>query len=206
MNNETWKHGIFTYKVEHGTKWLLVFQHSTKNGFFTQEKASFNLQKGKFSILKWISNFHYIKRYNSSFEFLLEYPEDFPNKSNRWLQSVNPLDETDYNTTTSGSLFYAEGFSKYWLDFSNRFGGLLRSHSGLCLLDGELGYWNWWYAIGDWRGQYVDKTPGPHDITVTSVYLWIRISSPYYNTCKQQRNLVNTANYFLFLFIIYPQK
>ena len=99
MNNEAWTHGMFTYRVAYGTKWLLLLNHSTKFGFFEKEKADFNLQKGKFSIIKLISNTHYIKRYNSSFELLFEYPEDFPNKYNRWLQSVNPLDLTDYNTT-----------------------------------------------------------------------------------------------------------
>ena len=201
MNAEVWSHKIFTYKIEHGTKWLLLFQHYPKNGFFTRQNAAFNLQKGKFSIVNLIGNTHYVKRYNSSFEFLLEYPNEYPNQYNRWIQDINPLDKYDKNATNPETDYKVPGFWPIHLNFTD-FGGLLRSHSYSSLLDGKIGEIYWWYAIGDWTGRYSPNTAGPTGTGVSAVYLWIRVSSPYYPTCVNHFTFSLLRRYFLFFSII----
>ena len=182
-----------TFKVAHGALWQLIFQHNTSCGYFTKENAEFNVEEGRFNFIKYIDSRKYVNRYNSSYEFLLEYPVEFPNQYNRWIQLVNPLEIDEESGLSS-----VPGFSPDHIDFPNLFGGLAKSNSGSCLLDGELGTKNWCYAIGDWNGYYSPRTPGPHPDRVKSIYLWIRvIDNETINNTKLQSLFFLLSSFFL---------
>ena len=202
---EEWNRGIYQYKTEFDTQWMLIFQHNTSKGFFKNEgDAKLSLQKERFSIIDRISNDYYVHRYSTNYEFLLEYPVDFPGEYNRWNQTNNPLDKMDYNSTSE---ITATGFNSIHCDWPNYFGGLMKSHSGKTLLDGRTGSWYWNYAIGDYSKEYSEKTPGPCQensgtLLVTFVNLWIRISSPFLPDSKCKRRKLRTKLLFSTAFII----
>ena len=190
MTGDIWIVHELTYKIQFGTKWLLVFQHNISYGTFTNSTASLNFKKGKFSYSSRISNPHYVKRFNENYEFLLEYPVEFPDGYNRWIQTKDPLSETDRNETG----LQASGFKPVNLSWDYAFGGLMRTSHGSSLLDGQTGSWYWNYAIGHISSQYIfdeKKSPRPllrddnetHAIHVSSIYLWLRIYSPMCNFC-----------------------
>ena len=193
MSDEVWQNCGLTYKISHDTKWLLIFQHNASRGAFTRETAEFNLEKGKFSYLSRISDTRYVKRFNDSYEFLLEYPAQFQDEYNRWIQSKDPLSEWDNNIT--GTI--ANGFSPVHLDWPANFGGLMRNNYNTSLLNGQTGNWKWNYAIGDWSDEFIqnNETPGPtfqdgdkYSVKrVTVVFLWIRIKSIVCNVCTRMR-------------------
>ena len=195
LGEDKWQIGKLTYKYALDKQWLLIFQHNTSYGIFSKTTAEFNLQKGKFSYLSRISDPLYVKRFNESYEFLLEYPVEFPNQYNHWIQSCDPLSEWDRDQTG----FTAPNYEPVNVSWSIGFGGLLRNHYGMSLLDGKTGSWNWNYAIGDWSIQYIlsnGKTPGPHGELVSSVYLWIRIKFPMCEIYTQVTR--SSLNYILF--------
>ena len=208
MAAEVWNCGKFTYKVQFNTKWMLIFQHNTSKGIFSQKTAELNFEKGKFSYLSRISDPTYVKRFDQNYEFLLEYPVEFSGQFNHWFQSKDPLSEWDKNETG----VKATGFEEINLSWKTEFGGLMRNHYKTSLLDGQTGTWNWNYAIGDWDPYYIvdgdHKTPGIVEedqiyIHVSSIYLWIRIASPICQFCTQMKK----SQYSLFssfLFIILP--
>ena len=206
--NQTWKTGIYQYKVEHNALWLLAFQHNTALGPFNSQNVKYHLQPGKFSILSRISNSHYVKRFNESYEFLLEYPNEFQGEYNRWLQNKDPDLEQDEDNTH----IKADGFTPIALSWSYGFGGLMKSVWPASYLDGQTGSKHWFYAIGDLSDQYYPNTPGPfteqngqiNGHNVSCVKLWIRISKP--NDICQTKPLnfpkIYYQNLFYFLFII----
>ena len=182
MSSEEWKNCGLTYKVAHNTKWLLIFHHEVTEGKFSPQTAAFNLQKGKFSYIARISDKNYVKRFNESYEFLLEYPKERPNEYNRWIQANDPMTEWDSNISETK----ATGFSPVSLSWNDCFGGLMRNHCNSSLLNGQTGDDRWNFAIGDWSSSFIDNegvTPGPilnrienggYDYNyqrVTSVYL-----------------------------------
>ena len=196
MTEEKWKNCGLTYKIAHSTKWLLIFHHEVSEGKFSKDNAAFNLQKNKFSYISRISDYHYVNRFNESYEFLLEYPKEFPGEYNRWIQDKDPMSEWDSNITGTN----ATGFSPVSLSWKDRFGGLMRNHIDRSLLNGQTGVWFWNYAIGHISSQYISdehKSPGPIYIKgneqihhhVSSIYLWLRISSPVCNLCTHYRKL-----------------
>ena len=209
MPGEVWRCGQLTYKVQFDTKWLLVFQHNTSYGAFTRSTALLNFGKGKFSYLSRISDPHYVKRYNESYEFLLEYPIELPGGYNHWIQAKDPLSEADRNKTG----LTATDFKPVNLSWGDGFGGLMSTSHSACLLDGQTGIWNWNYAIGHISSQYISdekKSPGPiirqgsevEYIFVTSIYLWLRISSPTCILCTQCRKLPHSIFQSCFFILI----
>ena len=73
----------YQYKYQYGCYWLRVFHHKSLDGsvIFDENEAKNCDLENKFSILDEIS-LH--MRYNDKYEFLLEYPLDYPNKYIRW--------------------------------------------------------------------------------------------------------------------------
>ena len=151
MSGEIWNCGKHTYKVQFDTKWMLIFQHNTSYGPFTELTAPLCFQKGKISYLARISDNNYVKRYDANYEFLLEYPDEFPGEYNHWIQTKDPLSESGRNE----SGLTATGFQPVNLSWSYMFGGLMLNHYKTSLLDGQTGTWNWNYAIGDWSLAYI---------------------------------------------------
>ena len=204
---DEWKTGIYSYKICLDTLWLLVFHHETSAGFFAnKEQTMYSTDENKFSILSLLSNTNHIKRYNESFEFLLEYPKEVPGKYNRWLQSFDPLTLSEVDQSE------APGFTPIHLDWTTLFKGLLLSSANSSLLDGCVGNDYWWYAIGDYKGiEYGNNTPGPlfpsttpevdfERIEVSEVSLWIRIS-PILKKCTYY-NQYNIRTIWSFLIIL----
>ena len=198
---EEWNRGIYRYKIEFNTNWMLIFQHNVSKGYFKNiDDAKLSLQKEKFSILSRISNDYFVHRFNSTYEFLLEYSIDFEGEYNRWSQTYDPLFEEDNDTNPE---FTATGFNPIDCKWTHKFGGLVKSTSNHSLLDGYTGSNYWVYGIGDFRGRYSPLTPGPfinetNYVNVAFINLWIRISSPFLPeyTCgnrKPRNNLLIIA-------------
>ena len=192
---EHWRYGVFEYKIVNGSLWMLIFQHNTTHGYFENRKdAEFKLHYGKFSLLSKLSDSRYVKRYNESFEFLLEYPDNYTDLSNHWLQAVDPFLHGWSETTDK----YAPGFVDLGLQIKSSFYGLMKQETEQkSLIDGAYSsIWDW--AIGDYCREYFPLTPGPPFIRVSSVYLWIKVLQPYIikMTCK-----VSPRSYFFISFI-----
>ena len=193
-----WRDGIFEYKVDKDSLWMLVFEHNTTtHGFFSSKKdAEFKLERGKFSLISKLSDDSYVHRFNSSYEFLLEYPNNFTGLSNHWLQSVDPFlhpwPENDDN-------LYAPGFVPFGLEINSTFFGLMKDEYPVkALIDGRSND-NWHYAIGDYCKQYEPLTPGPIGTYVSSVYLWIKVRQPFFHrrTCKSSNYSISFYLSFL---------
>ena len=210
MPDEIWKNCGLIYKIAHETKWLLIFHHEASTGKFTMETAAFNLEKNKFSYISRISNPRYVKRFNDSYEFLLEYPNEFQGEYNRWLQDKDPT--TEWDNGIDG--IQASGFSPIFLNWKDNFGGLMRDSSNSALLNGQTKSVNWNYAIGDCSNEYISSgvTPGITEnidskgnyktTRVTSVYLWIRVGSIVCNLCTKIRKYpFITRNMFISIFL-----
>lgn len=185
------KEGWRIVRTDHDVLWLLVYNLTTKFGHFNDKNhAGFSFDEGKFSIVSKLSNRKYVNRFNDSFEFLLEYPNEHPNKYNHWLQRKDPLNDKQIIDVSKT----ATGYSPVHIDFSAcGWGGLMKGTEANSLIDGNIGTGYWNYAIGDFYDDGSGKTPGPgggHD--VTKVYLWIRISSRNcFITFNQKRTFIN---------------
>jgi hypothetical protein len=173
---ETWKSSYRTFKIDHGVMWLKVYDLNATNGKFTKEEAYFCLNKNKFSLLSHLGDSKLIKRYNSSYEFLLEYPENYEGEYNRWLQEKNPFDDIETYESTQ-----ATGYVPIHISWSSyKWGGLMKDSNERSLLNGEIGRWNWHYAIGDYTYlDYANSTPGPGHSCSRAV-LWIRVNAEKY--------------------------
>ena len=187
LNNITFKH-------DHNAMWVLLLHHiSTKGDFFTPDNVKDITSENLYSRLKYLENY----RFNSQFEFLLEYPQ--LSGYNRWIQTSNPC--------TDG--YDVKGFQEIDLTWKDIFSGLvLSSDSEYSFLDGNEGLKinNWCFAIGsfqEWQTFPGKKSiPGPFSAAVqpdhellTEVKLWVRF---FQNTCAP-RFLFHRI-YFLFLY------
>lgn len=189
----TLKRSFLTYKIDHGAAWLLVFRHRTSYKFFDNKtQAEFNLEENLFSIISFLSDSVVVRRYtNDCYEFLLEYPDDYPGEYNRWKQSKNPM--FDLETSDDGKK-NATGYHEVHIDWDSMYwGGLMKSSAGQTLLDGSTYHYYWHYAIGDISKDFGQKTPGPEK-TVSFVQLWIRIKTATGNKMKRE------SPFFLFIF------
>ena len=169
---------------KYNARWLQVFHHNTNNNtvwFKNEAEASHCNSIYKFSILDQLE---YFRNKDGNFEFLLEYPIDFPNKYNRWIQSDNPA-TTIENNTSSGSP--ATGYTAIHIDWADHFwGGLLKSSPGdsnpaRTLIDGSTNHGNWYYSIGCYnnvKNDWENSMPGPNNSSTNSmseVNLYVRI-------------------------------
>ena len=186
-------------KMEHDALWLLVFNHSTSFGFFkSKEHAGLSFDEGLFSIMSRISRRTYVNRYNKSYEFLLEYPNEYKGQYNHWIQSKDPLKDPEIE----GVVEKAAGYSPIHIDWNDNSWGGLKKGLGFALIDGcGNGGFEWYYGIGDFHGQYKDKTAGQYAGDVTLVNLWLRISlKPYIVTQRKQRTSMNR---FLLVYLFF---
>ena len=176
------KIGFKTFKNDYDAYWLKVYDFSPKFGKFLKDETSFCLNKNKFSIFSLLKNKNVVHRFNETYEFLLEYPLEYPGKYNRWTQSKDPLDYADFNNSGYANV---SGYTPMHIDWAG-FGGLMRSYSGQCLIDGNIGSWHWDFAFGDYSTGYAGQTPGPSCVRVNQSILWIRIDPLQYfvKTCR----------------------
>lgn len=161
--NEDVENSGATIVDKYGAEWLEVFYHNNKSGtilFANEQEALHTNSQYKFSILDQLENF---RGTDNKFEFLLEYPDDFPNEYNRWKQTDNPVTVSE---VIGGDPYKAVGYEAIHIDWDfnridssicNTFSGLLRSSrsSTHTLIDGSIGHSNWHTAIGamsSWNG------------------------------------------------------
>lgn len=161
--NEDVENSGATIVDKYGAEWLEVFYHNNKSGtilFANEQEALHTNSQYKFSILDQLENF---RGTDNKFEFLLEYPDDFPNEYNRWKQTDNPVTVSE---VIGGDPYKAVGYEAVHIDWDsnridssvcNTFSGLLRSSrsSTYTLIDGSIGHGNWHTAIGamsSWNG------------------------------------------------------
>lgn len=161
--NEDVENSGATIVDKYGAEWLEVFYHNNKSGtilFANETEALHTNSQYKFSILDQLENF---RGTDNKFEFLLEYPDDFPNEYNRWKQTDNPVTVSE---VIGGDPYKAAGYESVHIDWDsnrtdssicNTFSGLLRSSrsSTYTLIDGSIGHGNWHTAIGamsSWNG------------------------------------------------------
>ena len=170
-----------------GAIWAEVFYHNTNNNSVwfkdTQEALHTNSQY-KFSVLDHLEEF---RGEDGKFEFLLEYPVEFPGEYNRWKQTDNPIkiedDRTDVDYVNN---LYVNGYEPIHIDWQdNRWSGLIKNNNtNDSLLDGTIGK-NWFYAVGSyraWNGSGVTGIPGPYlnnsaGSATTEVRLYCRIDN-----------------------------
>ena len=186
----------YQFKIDHGVTWLLVFYHNASNDiiFTSSDEARNCNNEEKFSILNEIDN---RMRIDNAYEFLLEYPKDYPGQYNRWTQNWNPLESNTRNE---------EGFHFIHLGWENYlFEGLAlscTSTSSCCttLLDGTSDE-TWWYSIG--MCSFCDtnyglkKPPGPNSQAANEIVLWLRIRK----NCKCSCNLYSNKGPLILCFI-----
>ena len=172
----------YNYKYAHGAEWLLIFFHNAtdKTLFKDPEEASNCNTQNKFSILNELSPF---MKFSGQYEFLLEYPKDYPNDYIRWSQSKLPLDDIEKENVNESIGFNPISVPSYPLAFT----GLVKTNlsikisGGDCLatlLDGNPGTNLWHYSIGMYSTcdfYYGDDQPPGPDCGVSEIYLWIRV-------------------------------
>ena len=161
--------------------WLLVFRHSTRKtvSFFTKETAMFNNEEDKFSIIGMINSTF---KYDSKYEFLLEYPET--NEYCIWRQSLSPIEHAEDNNP-------AEGFEPIRLIPNGfTFRGLQKSAYSTTLIDGDSRSSYWMYAIGAGDSVYRPSFPcyNRSKPSCKEVNLFIRIRSSLTCKCKSMRS------------------
>lgn len=182
--------------------WLLVYNLTTKFGHFSNKThAGFSFEEGKFSIMSELSNRKYVNRYNESYEFLLEYPNEHANKYNHWIQSKDPLQDKQ----VIGVSKTATGYSPIHIDFDTcGWGGLMKGTEEYSLVDGNIGTQYWNFAIGDFYENNSGKTPGPSGgQDVTKVCLWIRIASrKCFITINKKRTIINNCIFILIALVL----
>ena len=171
-NVQVFVNGRYTVKFQYDELWLLIHHHDSEFGglFNDENEARFCLNESKFSIL---SELRKLPKIDGKYEFLLEYPRDYPDQYNRWNQSYNPLyDEIeDYNSEQ-----YAVGYEKIHIGLSGTTFSGLKHRKNSALLSGNCINNNWHYAIGAYDKQYINSFPGPlGDPLVSEVYLWVKI-------------------------------
>ena len=171
-----------------GAIWAEVFYHNTNNNsvwFKDAQEALHTNSQYKFSVLDHLEEF---RGEDGKFEFLLEYPVEFPGEYNRWKQTDNPIkiedDRTDVDYVNN---LYVNGYEPIHIDWQdNRWSGLIKNNNtNDSLLDGTIGK-NWFYAVGDYRawvngdgstgipGPYLDNASGA---ATTEVRLYCRIDN-----------------------------
>lgn len=159
--------------------WARVFYHNNKSGtvlFSSYTEAQNCSDPNKYSRLYLLDQF---KGSNGKYEFMLTYPQEYPNKYNRWIQKNNPCKE--FVTQTSDGAGTAEGYAAVTVPWtSNYWGGLTRQNStesskSGCYLSGSVGHGNWFYAIGAYEA-WSGAIPGP-GAAIQEVELWVRIDT-----------------------------
>ena len=154
-----------------GARWVQIFYHNIRQGAKVWSSMEQLLYKtddpDMYSLLKFIPLF----RKDSTFEFLMEWPEK-PGYYNRWKQSSNP--------TETGSV---TGYTAIHIDGDRSWSGLgLTDATTDTFIDGNGSTGNWWFSIGSKAPYSTNKGIPCCDSTNTAlkqftgqqIRLWIR--------------------------------
>lgn len=189
---------------KYGAQWLEVFYHNNHSGtalFSNKEEAMHTIgNKDKYSILDCLEQY---RGKDNKFEFLLEYPIDFPNTYNRWKQTDNPAEVKETNIIdeigggggldTSTVFPNAKGYEPIHIDMDGnsgnqqRWGGLLLSSRPETLIDGSVGSDHWWWSIGSMVSYTEEGKTGipaiefsnniDHAVCQNDIHLYVRIDN-----------------------------
>lgn len=167
---------LYTYKTDHGVKWLKIFHQKYPQFFSKSEDALFSTEDGLFSIINLIDKRYKIHGY---YEFLLEYPGK--KGYNRWIQSEYPLDVHLAEGST-----YVKGFEAINISWeqsissdigNHRFLGLgLSDFPQFTLLDGIADFW--YFPIGQSQTKHCGKgylVGYEYCQPTEAVILWLRV-------------------------------
>ena len=166
-------------KYFEGAAWIKIFEHNNHAGtvlFTSVDEALHSETLDKYSRFYLLD---YFKNVNDKYEFLLQYPDNYTDKYNRWIQNLNPCNE--YITPTSSGT-PADGYTAIHIDWtSNYWGGLTRQNSSatsnyLTYLSGSTGHSNYWFAVAAFSA-YQGGIPGPGVVVTGRTQLWVRIDN-----------------------------
>ena len=179
--------------------WAKVFDHNVNGGntvFNSIDEVKNCNTTNKYSRLYLLDSF---KTKDGKIEFLLEYPDDVPNKYNRWKQTNNPFNEYMGSGTRP-----VTGYEAVHIDWSGSYWGGLERHLedptsfNEAYLDGSVGHTNWYFAIG-LKSKYGTGSPGPSGMSSIAgrIWLWVRIDTlPDENICRLTKNNCLVASDF----------
>ena len=163
----------YKFKTRDGVNFVQIFHHNCRNNeFFTTSSAKLCFKTNTFSVISLIDDdFRFGS--NSSFEFLLEYPELTEEGCSlyHWYQTTSLLSEVQ-----STGYHHLEGPTFSGLSLSTDL-----SHTLIDGSPGEPGHW--WFSLGEKRvfGDEVKGIPGPvcqgNYIVVKELSLWIRFDN-----------------------------
>lgn len=186
-------------KYFEGAEWAKIFEHNNQAGtirFTTLAECLHSETVDKYSRFYLLD---YFKNINNKYEFLLQYPDSFTDKYNRWIQNNNPCNE--YVERTSSGDGKAEGYTAIHIDWSGSYwGGLTRRNSSEtainnCYLCGSVGHSNWWFAIAATQF-YQGGIPGPGVVVTGRTQVWVRIDDLPEETKCQIAKFCIVANDF----------
>lgn len=145
-------------KQEDGKTWARVLYQDISNNtnYFTSANMGSVNQAGLYSCLSQLEKF---RGSDGKFEFMLDYPDAtgvFAGAKNVWKQTVNPFDST--STTNQGakadSYPNVDGFQNIRMDMPGYAGHGLEYNGNNCVLDGTVGFGNWWLCVGIMNESY----------------------------------------------------
>lgn len=193
-----------------GATWARVLYQDISNNtnYFTSSNYLDVNRHGLFSALGRLDDF----KTGDKFEFLLRYPDSygiFAGAYNRWRQTTNPLNQLTNGGSSAGPHSDAIGYEPIHIDMPGYAGRGLEFNGSAAVLDGTVGFGNWWLAVGIMNNSYGPTNsaskpytmPGPHNGTsgqgVSQVELWVRVDDILYGgsgeVTKEQSNYgVNT--------------
>lgn len=152
--------------MDDGTARAMLFHHLPEGGtnLFASSETTKVKTEGKYSLLYLLSKYDFTNRYGN-YEFLLEYPREFPGQYNRWWQSSNPVTST---TVTN--------FSNQHADWTGNNRGGLRLYNTAETFIAGCTTTERYYSIGA-RTKRGTSIPGPNGTAVSEVCLYVRIDN-----------------------------
>jgi len=139
------------------SKWVLILRQ-VDGHFFQKDEFAKNKELANFDAFSVLDELELHRGADGKFLFMLRWPElttppapQVPADGvNIWRQTTNPfIDHTG-----------VAGFQAVNVSYSQGFGGL-EYNGAHCLLDGNIGTTNWWYAVGS-TARFTGGIPGPY--------------------------------------------
>ena len=178
--------------LDDGSAWARIFHHLPNGGtvLFGKDDCIKSKVDGKYSLLYLLNNDNF-KNDDNLYEFLLEYPVEFPGKYNRRYQSSNPV-----NSKT------VAGYAAVHIDWTGSNRGGLRLYDTNETFIAGCTTTERYYSIGS-RVKRNTSIPGPNGAAVSEVCLYVRIdniglidaSENNENKCKVYKKMINSYNF-----------
>ena len=178
--------------LDDGSAWARIFHHLPNGGtvLFGKDDCIKSKVDGKYSLLYLLNNDNF-KNDDNLYEFLLEYPVEFPGKYNRRYQSSNPVNS---KTVVDYAAVHIDWTGSNWC-------GLRLYDTNETFIAGCTTTERY-YSIGS-RVKRNTSIPGPNGAAVSKVCLYVRIdniglidaSENNENKCKVYKKMINSYNF-----------